>query len=293
MVQIDKGVSNYPPADANPLADRLREQYAELEARAEELARAVHSVPAEVTESNVDRVNAFVRQLREHSKQIEAIRVAEKEAFLEAGRTVDGYFGRIKQLCVTGIVTVEKRITAYLSAKAAAERRAREEEAARQRAEQIRREAEAEAAEAALAEAARKAEEQRRQAETADPARQVAAARMEQEALDRAVEAERLAKEQAEQTRQAEEAAKAKTADLARTRGALGGTATIQTVLDFDIVDHKRAIEALVNVIEHEAVVRAVRAYIRSEGPNSKDRLVKEQPLAGVKFRLREVARVV
>ena len=83
---------NRPPADADPLRDRLGEEYATMKDRHDALLASVKAVPEVVTDANAGRVADFVKQVGAHTKALDIARVAEKEPFLNGGRTVDGYF---------------------------------------------------------------------------------------------------------------------------------------------------------------------------------------------------------
>lgn len=130
---------NVPPADADPLRDRLAETHGELASRTADLVGALDRVPATLDESTHDKAAAFVKQIKTHAKTVDAARVAEKEPYLAGGRTVDAWFGDMADKLKKASASVEQRITAFLRAKAEAERKAREEaeKAARVEAERI------------------------------------------------------------------------------------------------------------------------------------------------------------
>ena len=297
MATIIDHQHNRPPADADPLADRLADDYAGMVDRTTELENALGRAPAAVTEENIDRVNAYIAQLGEHAKQLEKTREGEKADYLRAGRTVDGFFKKLAERIDKPKRIMQERLRVFLTAKADAERKIREEQARREREEQERLEAEARELEERLATAAREAEEARQAALAADPAHQAAlaaaAAKAEQDAIDRAIAAQEAAERQRATAEAAQRQAEAKTADLARTRGAIGGTASLATVIDFEIEDPTKAIAGVANLIEPGAIERAIRAYMRTfRGADIRDSLVKGQPLDGVRFYIRHAARV-
>lgn len=293
---MDQG--NFVPSDADPLMDRLTEQYAALRARTDELVSALDRVPATIDETTIDRAAGFVKQIKAAASEAEKARKGEKDDFLQAGRKVDGFFGGIVETLRNVAGEVERRMQAFLTAKAAEERRRREEEARRAR----------EAAEAAAAEARRIREEEDRRAREAaeaerkrlaalraddDAAASLAAQKAAAEAAERA-EQERIAREaQAlveaqrlrEEAEEAERRAQAKAADMARTRGALGGTATLATSLEFEVTDKLAAIRALAAYIDDAALDKAARAYIRLARDEIRRQIAAEmQPVAGIRF---------
>ena len=109
-----------------------------------------------------------------------------------------------------------------------------------------------------------------------------------------AIAAEEERKRQQEAVRAAERAALASPADLARTRSAIAGTATLLTDLDLEVTDHRRAVQILADYVPAEALDHAISAYMRTyKGEDNRDRIIKTQPVAGVRFYLKQQARVV
>lgn len=290
--------SNFMPADADPLMDRLAEQYAPLRARTDELVAALDRVPASIDETTIDKAAGFVKQIKAAASEAEKARKGEKDDFLQAGRKVDGFFGGIVETLKNTAAAVERRMQVYLEAKAAEERRRREEEARKAR----------EAAEAAAAEARRIREEEERKAREAaeaerariaalkkedDAAASLAAQRAAAEAAERA-EQERIAREAAslaeaqrrqEEAAEAERRAQAKAADMARTRGALGGTATLATSLDFEITGRLAAAIDLIAYFDDASFDKAARAYMRANRDEIRRCLAADQqPVKGVRF---------
>lgn len=290
--------SNFMPADADPLMDRLAEQYAPLRARTDELVAALDRVPATIDETTIDKAAGFVKQIKAAASEAEKARKGEKDDFLQAGRKVDGFFGGIVETLKNTAAAVERRMQVYLEAKAAEERRRREEEARKAReaaeaaaaeARRIREEEERKAREAAEAERARIAALKKEDDAAASLAAQKAAAeaaeRAERERIAREAEALEAARKAQAEAAEAERLAQAKAADLARTRGALGGTATLATTLDFEIVDQAQATLSLAPFFDEDAVAKAARACMRA----TKDGIRREiaagnQPIAGVRF---------
>lgn len=244
-------LSNNPP-EGDALTLRLDEMHASLRERADELLAAVERVPATLDETTHDRAAAFVKQMKLHAKKIDESRVAEKQPYLDGGRTVDGWFGRLSLAMDKACKQVEARITAFLRAKADAERKAREEEARRAREEAERRAAEMKA----------------------------------DEDLTAAVAAETTAQ-------QAEKAAAAPVADLARTRTAYGTTSTLRTELAFEVTGKAAAVRALADLIDDEAVAKAMRAWLRLNRAAAENIIDgKADPLPGIRLFRNEIARV-
>lgn len=290
--------TNFVPADADPLMDRLAEQYAPLRARTDELVAALERVPTVIDETTIDRAAGFVKQIKTASGEAEKARKAEGDDFLKAKRAVDGFFKALVDQLAATAAEVERRMQTFLRAKAEEERKRREEEARRAR----------EEAERAAAEARRIREEEdrrRREAEEAERARKaalkaeddvvaaLAAQKAAAEAAERA-EQERIAREAAalaEAQRRQEEAAEAerrvnaKAADMARTRGALGGTATLATTLDFEIIDRAQAVLSLAPFFDDDAVAKAARACMRLTRDGIRREIAADkQPIPGVRF---------
>src|SRR5690606_15040891 len=160
---------NRPPADADPLAERLRETYAQLHQRAEQLLEAEARLPDSLTEDTVGRVSDFVGQTKACIKAAEQAHKTEKEPFLSAGRTVDGWLRGIKDPLSDLARRVEARITAYLRAREEEERRRLAEEARRLAEEAEAREAQGDQAQAKEVRAeARELREEARHGKPAD-----------------------------------------------------------------------------------------------------------------------------
>lgn len=285
-------MSNNPDTTSDPLIERLTTQYAPLRARAEELAAGLANVPAAIDDSTIDRATGYVKQIKLCAKEAEDARKSEKDDFLQAGRKVDGFFKELAALLESTADAVEKRMQVFLRAKAEEERRRREEEARRLREEaaRIREEEERKAREAAEAERVRIAALKADDDAVASLATQKAAA----EAAERA-ERERIAREAAalEAARAAERAAAAKAADLARTRGAFGGTATLATMIEAEITDKAEAVRALAQWFDEDSVLKAIRAYGRANKAEIRRNIAEgRQPIGGVRFYEEYAARV-
>jgi hypothetical protein len=223
----------------------LNSDFAELAERAAALVEAATRVPDSIDDDETSgRAQDFVKQLDAHRKRAESLRVDTKEPYLNAGRLIDGFFKAQIAPVDKAKKEITARITAYLRRKEAAERAAREVEAAKAR----------ERAEREAAEAAKAAEAEALKDEAA-----LAAAIEKEEAADAA---------KADAVIKATEAA-ASTAELSRTRGELGSLASLRTVWICDPDSINRAaldLEALRPYFTANAIEQAIRAYIRAGG---------------------------
>lgn len=231
---------NRPPSDADPLRERLSEDYADLVTRRDDLLEAAERIPEIDSDSIAGKVADFIKQLAATVKAAESHRVAEKEPYLASGRTVDGWFKGISDPLSAKKKAVEQRLTVYQRKKAEEERRRREEAERIARAEAERQRKEAEAAAAALAE---------------------------ETDLDAAIEADERAKQAQADAVAAERAADAKQAELSRTRGEYGSVASLRTFWVGEVEDRDRLdLEALRPHFSLEDMNRAVRSFVKAGG---------------------------
>jgi hypothetical protein len=235
---------NLPPEDAPSQAEiireRLTEENADLLRRKTELVAGLERVPAEIDDASATKAADFIKQLTATAKDADARRVAAKEPYLAGGRAIDGFFSPIKDGLLLVKKKVEDRLTIYQRAKAAEERRRREE------AERLAREE----AERAAKEAAERA-----------------AAMASEQDLDVAVEAERAANQARADALQRQKEAEAKAADLHRTRGDLGAVASLRTTWDFEVLDiHAIPLETIRPYLPIAAVEQAIRGYVKAGG---------------------------
>lgn len=224
-----------------PLSELLREEIAPLAKRKDDLLAACERVPETIRdEITSGRVADLIKLMIKCRQQAKKDHTARKEPFLENGRLVDSAYKAITDPLDRAKVLVENKLTLYQRQVAEDERRAREAEARRQ------------------------AEEAKRQAMEAE----AAAAKLETEAdLDAAITAEELARQAAADAALAQRATTVKAAELSRTRGEFGSTASLTTFWDFkDLHPPSVDLEALRPFLDGEAVQRAVRAFIRSGG---------------------------
>ena len=236
---------NKPPADVNPLQDRLAENHAELVARRDELLAAAERTPETVEDDEMNkRFATLAKLLAALVKKTETERVGEKEFYLEGGRQVDGWFRQITDPVKKAKVSLETRQTEWQRKVAAAERarRAEEERLAREEAER-------------LAKEAAKREQEARDAK----------------GLEDAIAAEDAAKQAAADAEVAAKAAAAKPADLSRTRSDEGAVASLRTWWDFryDSADAFRRDLDLESLRQHlglDALEKAVRSFVKANG---------------------------
>lgn len=229
---------NNPPSDVEILRDTLAAQNADILSRRDELLAACGRIPAITSDDIAGKVGDHVKLMTSCMKSADTKRVATKEPYLSAGRTVDGFFKGITDPLETAKKQVERNLTAYLQEKAAAERRRREEDAriAREEADRI-------AAEAAAA-----------------------AAQVQTEAdLGNAIAAEDSATTAQAEAAKAQKEADAKAADMSRTRGDYGAVSSLRTTWEFsDLNRDTLDLEALRQHIPIDALEKAVRAAIKA-----------------------------
>lgn len=218
-------------SEADKLASDLAENHQDLTTRAEELHAAAARVPERLDDETAPKAADFIKQLSATIKDADGRRIAAKEPFLSAGRTVDGFFKRVGDLLDKDKAAVSRKLTAFQQAKAEEERR--------------RHAAEAEAQRQAEAEARRMAEEAERQRLAAEAkaakARTEAGLDAAQEKAARQAEIEanarRLADEAAANRAAAEKEAQRTSTDLSRTRGDMGAVSSLRKRWTFAVVN--------------------------------------------------------
>ena len=219
---------NHPPSDAAILRDQLGATHADLATRTDELIAGVSRMPPAIEDETTEkRAIEFAKQIGAHEKLCDGTRKAVKAPYAEAVKVVDAFFGGMVDPLKTGRDVVLRKLTAFQTAKADAERKAREE-------------------------TARKA---------AEEARAAAAAIKTDADLETAI-----AKE--EQAIAAVQATEASTADLSRTRGAFGSTASLRSTWEFTIEDVNRVPAEFLMV--NDAAIRAAIKAGRREIPGVK-----------------------
>ncbi len=249
--------TNMPPADANPLLDRLAIDYADDMERSTALLDGAGRVPDDIEDAETaDKLTDFVGSFTKHDKLLDSHRESEKRPYLENGRTVDGFFGTARDKLAKAKKTLIAKLTAW-DKKVEAEERARRMEAER---------IEREEAERLRVLAAKQAEEAETEPE-----------------LEKAVVTADVAAAQAADATAARKAAEAKPADLTRSRSTYGGTRSLTTrwvgtIVDRDALD----LTPLRAHINSDALQKALNAYVRAGG----------RDLAGAKIEQQKVSRV-
>jgi len=234
---------NLPPPDlltGDALRSKLIEEHDALLRRRDELLAAEARIPAIDSEDAARKVSDYIKQIAAAAKATDAARVGVKEPYLEGGRGVDGFFKAITDPLATTKRNVEAKLTAFLRAKEAEERRRREqiEREAREQAEDARREAEA-------------AEKAARDTPT----------------LETAIAAEDASKIAEADLVKAEKSAEVKAAELSRVRGEFGAVSSLRTSWVFNEIDRATLdIEALRPHLPIDGLEKAVRSFIKSGG---------------------------
>ena len=226
--------------DTDPLLGRLQENHADLLGRKAALLGACERAPQEIAdEETAGKMADFVqKQIDPFLKRAKDVHQSEKEPFLSAGRTVDGFWHTLIDDLEKWKINLNKVRKAYADEKAAAEKKRLDEIAAAQRAEAERLRWEAEEKAAVLK-------------DNADLNRAIEAG----EAAERArIAAERAAKEAA-----------AKPAEMGRSRGEHGGLTTLRQFWNFSDVDcAKIDLEALRAHFPSDAIEAAIKSWIRA-----------------------------
>lgn len=233
--------SNNPPADANPLRERLQEESGALLKRRDELLAGASRIPDKIEDDEIaGKVADFIKLVSACTKNAEGLRVARKEPFLESGRVVDGFFKAVTEPLEKAKGQISARLTVWQRQKAAEEKRLRDE------------------AEAIARIAATKAAEAAREAERAA---------QNDAQLATAIEAAAAAKQAAADAVVAERAAAAKPADMSRTRGDVGAVASLVQFWDFtDLNRDAIDLEALRQHLPADALEKAVRSFVKAGG---------------------------
>jgi len=230
---------NEPPADLDPLLERLREDHADLLKRRDDLLGAIKRSPSKIEEGDEElagKLADFVeKQLNAFVKHAEAVHKNDKAPFLQAGRTVDSFMHALIDDINKGKIKVNAVRKTYADAKAVKERRRREEEARVAREEQQRLEREA-------AEKAAKIKEQG----DLDLALQI-----EEEARQAKIEADKIAA-----------TAAAKPAELGKSRGVHGGQTTLKQFWNVAEIDRETIdLEALRPHFTDDALKKAAGSW--------------------------------
>jgi DNA repair exonuclease SbcCD ATPase subunit len=247
------GHNQGPEDPAAVLRERLAETHDKLLARKDELLGMEARLPAACTdEDTAAKLADAIKACTAFTKNSEATRTAEKEPFLAAGRTVDGFFKSQSDPVDKLKTKMGAMLTAYqrevadkerrrLEAIAAEERRIQKEAEAKAR-EEARLVREAQEAEERKAEEARKAIEAlgaaaRKKAEEQERIRAAEAAAEIKRQEEAAAKARDEAREAKQDANVAKQDAGAKAADLSRSRSTAGSVASLRVTWDFEVKD--------------------------------------------------------
>ncbi|MBR0693611.1 hypothetical protein [Bradyrhizobium lablabi] len=254
-------------------ADQLSKDFDYLEAAVAAAIEVANKLPPVFEdEDDISAAREAVRGLHNEFKRAEAKREDTKAPYLDAGRVVDSWFKLLMKRINDAQAPIEASAKRYLDKKAEEERKRREEEARIAREAERKRQQEAAAAQRAADEERRKAEEarlaaQRAADEATRKAAEQAAAAAKAEADRKDAEARAARQKEIEAVAaatQAQRAADEKPADLARTRAASGGMATLAQSFDFEITELAAVdLEALRSHISRADIEKAIRAYVR------------------------------
>jgi hypothetical protein len=206
----------------------------------DELIARAEAIPTKIDdEAAHDAAAEVVKDITKHVKAVGAAREADKATSLEAGRQIDGFYGKLSKPIDDAKRALGLRLGDYLNRKAAEERKLREAEEARKRAE--------------AEEARKRAEELERQAAT-------------DRDLRVAIEADKMAERADAQAAKATKAAEAKPADLARSRTSMGTVSTLKREWVTEIIDvDKIDLNALRGYFRREEIEKAVRGAFNAD----------------------------
>lgn len=229
------------PDLAAELRSQLELDNADILKRRDELLASVARMPATIGDDDMaGKFGDQIKLITGCTKAAEDRRTTAKEPYLAAGRAVDGFFKGVSEPLTKAKQGVERTLTAYLRAKAEAERRRREEEERLQR----------EEAERAAREAAERA-----------------AAMQKESDLQAALEAEARAQQAAADAAAARKAAEAKPAELSRTRGDYGAVSSLRRVWVGEITSRDELdLELLRPHFSEADLQKALNAYVRAGG---------------------------
>lgn len=242
-------IGHNTPDPAPEINKRLGEDYAALKTRVSDLQDRAGKLPKRIkTDADHDQYVACAKEFRAAAKDAESYRVAEKDPYLRSERAVDAFFGALIERLSQTSTAMNKTLKAFLDEKAEAERRKREAEAARLRAEQQRLADEA-------AERERKAAEARRVDHRAAHEGKAAVAAHQAEQIGNLAHV-------------AERKAEAAPADLARTRSVTaGGMSTLKSNWTHEIEDKEMIpLDLLRAYIPDVELNKAIARFVKMGG---------------------------
>lgn len=266
--------ANDPPPDADPLAERLAKEHADLVDSAADLELRACTLPDRAdTEEDCALLIDFVADAKKVVKKASDAHTEEKAPYLRSGRTVDAFFKDVWTPLEARIASLSGKVNAYQRAKAERERAERlereriEREAAeaQRRAEEEARRAAAEAEERARAEAARiRSAADAQEREEAERRMREAS----QEAAAQRTVADEAGKDAAKSERVADAHGKAATGSVGKlakvTSG--GASAPVSTFMNHRIVDGALLEESLGPLgpfLPNDAILQAITAAKR------------------------------
>lgn len=239
---------NLPPNDAEVLQSTLLEKHAPVFTGADKLIAAADRIPMLIEDDETaGRASDFMKMVNSCRKNIETIRVGEKEPYLTLGRVVDGFFRKTTDRLDTAFTRAKNPLDTYLKKKAAEEQRRRNEEAAALRA---------------------KADEEARAAKMLEDAKMRPEA---EKMVDQAIITEQAANAVAE-------SANARPAEMAKSRGITGAMASLRTrwVGEIECIELIN-LNALAPYIHPDAVQKAINLYVAAGGRELKGAKIYEK----------------
>jgi flagellar biosynthesis GTPase FlhF len=237
----EPGIGHNSLAIGDDLIDRLQMDHTDLLERWDQLHAGEARMPAIMDEESARKVSDYIDLIGGLISRVKKEHQAAKEPYLKGGRQVDEFFFRgIKEPAEALHLRAKGKLKAYMDARAAEERRKREE------AERLARE-----------DAERKAKE----------AAEAAKALEDESDLEQAIAAEEAARQAEIEAARARDAAAAKSAELAKVKGTLGRAKSLKTFWDFaDLNRDSLDLNKLRPYLPLDGLEKAVRAYIAAGG---------------------------
>lgn len=235
------GHNGAPVVDIENVRQEMTAKHSEVLQGARDIVTEAQTLPTRIElgdEVGAGKLADFIKRITGTTKNLEAIRVKEKEPYLAAGRAVDGYFKLPLDAMMKAKILAQKPLDDFAKRKADEARRIAREEADRQREESIR-----------LANAAAELEK-------ANLPQQAAAT------LTEAVIHEAHADK-------AQQQSVAKASTMTQTRGEMGSVSSLRTRWVGEVVDRDNLdLENLRHHIHSEALQRALNSFVQAGGRN-------------------------
>ena len=267
-VPADGGLGhNNPPSTHEIFAEKIKEKYPDNINQTKRLLEAEHRIPEEIADDETSgKVGDYIKQLTAASKALDAIRVGEKEVYLEGSRMVDGVMKKLIEPLASAKERVQKKQTEYLEKKRAAEIRRQQEEAERKRLEAERLQKEAEEREREAQRLKREAEERERAAkQEAEERERAIREQAEKDRLAKQAEIDRLEREKKELQAAKDKADAEATERLKAVNAELRETKEELKTVDRSERDAVKEVKQEVKAVEAEvsATMKAARAEER------------------------------